>query len=391
MRIKNLYNRASTAVRVNGFISDLFDVRRGVRQGDPISCLLYNLAIEPMTEHIRSSPLKGFRINDSLTRVLIKVYADDITVFLGPDDDPSDLQKCLDIFCEASTARFNDLKTEIIPLGSPKNREDLIRTRELNGWQIPNEIRIARDGEATQILGSWQGNNINIQDKWNNILERQMKTMNRWAPLYPSVAGRVLLTKTLVLSLAQYLMTVNGISRQTLETMDKNIRNFIWNGKKGQLAWKRAILPVSEGGISAPSAKIRYETIKVGWLKKWWHPGPDRPDWAEVANELVYQGADQKPNIMRNTVEEWISQTWPIKIRSNKIPYSLREMIEAAQKYNARISVTRATADLRLNMPAFHHPFAKNRNLCTCHIKSDEMPTGQPKSKNRSRPNKNIL
>ena len=40
-------------------------------------------------------------------------------------------------------------------------------------------------------------------------------------------------------------------------------------------------------------------------------------------------------------------------------------MMEAAQKYNTRISVMRATTDLRMNMLAFHHPFAKNRNLHT--------------------------
>jgi len=82
--------------------------------------------------------------------------------------------------------------------------------------------------------------------------------------------GQVLLAKTLIISLAQYFMTVNGISHQDLMTMEKSIRKFIWNGKKGQLAWDRVILPVKEGGISAPSMKIRYETIKVRWLKRWW-------------------------------------------------------------------------------------------------------------------------
>jgi len=178
MRIKNLYSKASMAIRLNGFTSHLFDVWRGVQQGDPMSCLLYNLAIEPMIKFIRQSPLKGFQINNSLTRVLIKVYADDTTVFLGLEDDPTDLQKCLDVFCKASTARFNNLKTEIIPLGSEKNREDLIQSQEINGWKIPDEIRIAQDGEATRILRSWQGSNINIQEKWNEIMERQMKTMN---------------------------------------------------------------------------------------------------------------------------------------------------------------------------------------------------------------------
>src|SRR5882757_9642156 len=281
-KIRNLYTKASTAIRLNGFVSELFDVRRGVRQGDPMSCLLYNLAIEPLIENIRSSPLEGFRINDNLTRVLVKVYADDTTIFLGPRDNPADLQKCLDLFCEASTARFNDTKTEVIPMGLKNLRDELIQNREYNGWKIEEAVHIARKGEAIRILGSWQGNGIDIQDKWNDILERQMKTMKRWNCLYPSVNGRVMIAKTLVVSLAQYLMTVNGISNKNLMTMEKNIRRFIWNGKKGQLAWERAILPVKEGGINAPSMKIRYESIKVRWLKRWWRPEPDRLDWAEV-------------------------------------------------------------------------------------------------------------
>jgi len=103
-RIKNLYKYASTAIRINGFVSELFDVRRGVRQGDPMSCLLYNLAIEPLIEKIRKSPLKGLRVNEDLKRVLVKVYADDTTIFLGPDNNPEELQRCLDTFCLASMA-----------------------------------------------------------------------------------------------------------------------------------------------------------------------------------------------------------------------------------------------------------------------------------------------
>jgi len=122
-----------------------------------------------------------------------------------------------------------------------------------------------------------------------------------------------MITKNLVVSLAQYLMTVNGISTKNLLTMEKNIRKFIWSRKRGQLAWERAILPVKEGGISTPSIKIRYKSIKVGWLKRWWCPEPNRPDWAEVANKLAYQNTHQKPKIEKNSVREWITQTWTVK------------------------------------------------------------------------------
>ena len=129
------------------------------------------------------------------------------------------------------------------------------------------------------------------------------------------------------------------------------------------MAWERAILPVNEGGISTPSMKIRYKLIKVGWLKQWWRPAPNRPDWAEVANELVSQNAHQK--IEHKLVIEWISQTWPVKTRSEHLLTSLKEMVLTAQKYNVLILVMRAPRELKLSMPAFHHLFAKNRNLHT--------------------------
>ncbi len=59
--------------------------------------------------------------------------------------------------------------------------------------------------------------------------------------------------------------------------------------------------------------KIMYKLIKVGWLKRWWHLEPERPDWAELANEITYQNTHQKQRIPWNTVKEWISQMWKVK------------------------------------------------------------------------------
>jgi len=105
-----------------------------------MSCLLYNLAIEPLIEKIHNSQLQGFNINKNLNRGIVKVYADDTTVFIGPEDDPKDLQKCLEQFCEVSTACFNKTKTEVIPLGPVGAHKELIRTREYNSWKIEDEI-----------------------------------------------------------------------------------------------------------------------------------------------------------------------------------------------------------------------------------------------------------
>jgi len=85
---------------------------------------------------------------NELTRVLVKVYADDATIFLGQKDKPEDMKACLDLFCMASTARFNSLKTKIIPIGKKGFRDELVRTRKFNDWGIDEEIHIAQEGEA---------------------------------------------------------------------------------------------------------------------------------------------------------------------------------------------------------------------------------------------------
>ena len=109
--------------------------------------------------------------------------------------------------------------------------------------------------------------------------------------------------------------------------------------------------------------KVKYKAIKIAWLKRWWSPEPNRPEWAWIANGIVAQSTQNKPRTHNLIAKEWISQTWPIKSRSNCIPVTLREMTEAAQKYNASITDMRAPMELRLSMPASHHPFAKNRHL----------------------------
>jgi Reverse transcriptase (RNA-dependent DNA polymerase) len=50
--IRNLYETAQTRVILNGVIGPKYDIKRGVRQGDPLSCLLFNIVIESLAEAV---------------------------------------------------------------------------------------------------------------------------------------------------------------------------------------------------------------------------------------------------------------------------------------------------------------------------------------------------
>ena len=55
--IKVLYRDTPTSVIINGMVSSPFLVTRGVRQGDQMSCVLFDLGIEPLAANIRASAI----------------------------------------------------------------------------------------------------------------------------------------------------------------------------------------------------------------------------------------------------------------------------------------------------------------------------------------------
>ena len=126
--VKSLYESAETLVIINGDSSSTFKVTRGVRQGDPLSCLLFDIAIEPLADLIRQSNLVGFKVQGQLERTIVSLFADDTTVYLSENDNIGDLYAILQTWCIASGAKFNLEKTEVILIGTKEYRAQVSQT-----------------------------------------------------------------------------------------------------------------------------------------------------------------------------------------------------------------------------------------------------------------------
>jgi len=125
-----------------------------------MSCLLYDIAIEPLAESIRKSSLKGFRIQGLEERVLVSLFADDTLVYINKDDNKKILEKAIRNFCEASTAKFNDEKSEVLPIGTKEYRNNVIKTRTVNktnDGKLDQAIRIIEDKDSLRTLGAHIG------------------------------------------------------------------------------------------------------------------------------------------------------------------------------------------------------------------------------------------
>jgi hypothetical protein len=81
--IMKMYDSSRTTIKTKDNIGVEVEILRGVKQGDPLSPLLFNLCLEPLIENI-SKKTSGIKINNE-SSIPVLAFADDM-VLLGEDE-----------------------------------------------------------------------------------------------------------------------------------------------------------------------------------------------------------------------------------------------------------------------------------------------------------------
>jgi hypothetical protein len=366
-KIQQLYKGARTAIMVNGTVGSAFDVMRGVRQGCPMSCLLYNIAIEPLAIAIRNSDLEGFKIPGLTDRILVSLFADDTLVYLNKLDDLNTLRTIINDFCRASTAKFNLAKTEYLPIGSKSYRLNVENDRKMNnlpGGNIENNVQIIKEGESLQTLGAWVGNGNNQYEQWEKILKRQKQIMDQWKPMNLSLRGKELVLKALIQSRALFLATVNGMPQDIQTKMEKQMHTFLWNDKKATMIWEEIIQPREIGGLGIPDIKARIEAIDIMWLKKYLAPKNEGREWAFVVDQLLIKNVQRHPKVEAKNITSWISQSWnEHDAVDTTLPKFVKNMLKTGRRYNVSYDALQVALETKIKFPIMNHIAITNLHL----------------------------
>ena len=120
--VRLFYKNIQSCVINNGTASDYFTLKRGARQGDPLSPYLFVLAVETLAIAIRNNvQIKGIKIGNEVTKVL--QFADDITAVLSDINSALSLFQSLKHFEILSGLKVNNSKTEGLWIGALKNND----------------------------------------------------------------------------------------------------------------------------------------------------------------------------------------------------------------------------------------------------------------------------
>ena len=263
---------------INGHLGNKIHLHRGIRQGDPASGHLFNLAVSILTEQINNSKsLTGVKINND-HEIKISQYADDTILFLdGSERSIAGSLKELQKFGDQSGLKINVEKTACMAVGtssenevSTKYRTMLVNELTILGIRIDREAKDAADR--------------NIQLKMP-VLKSEIEQWNRRC-LTP--IGRISIVKALLLSkLVHLFMALPNPSTRCMKELERMLFSFVWGKKNDKVKRTKLVQSPSKDGLNMVQIDSFVKSIKLSWLKRLF---TSNADWTIVA-------AQELPNI----------------------------------------------------------------------------------------------
>jgi len=260
--VRLLYTSPLSSVVVNGWRSSAFELKRGVRQGDPLSCLLYNVVDEVLACALRAcADAPGLALPGGFDRYIkISQYADDKVIACSSDADAQASFAILSTYERAAGAKINSSKSCVLPLGG--SSAALFPS-------VPSSIAWLDEGEPVKHLGVLVGNSISLSHVWQECVGKMTKTLALWSRRPLTLAGRVVVLKSLATSRLWHIASTVAMPKEVLKLVVKALWRFLWNGKdRGVVSREVCYQHRVQGGLGVPNVELFIRALHLTWLRK---------------------------------------------------------------------------------------------------------------------------
>jgi len=259
--IQLLYTSPKASVCTNNFRSAYFPLTRGTRQGCPLSPLLFAVAMEPLSIHLRTSHLfSGVMRGESEYRV--SLYADDLLLYLSdPVSATPHILSILRNFGTFSGYKLNYNKSEFYPINSSAS--------QITQVEVP--FRISPLGfkylgiQITDSFSSLRSSNF------TPLIDRLKSDLHRWDGLPLSLAGRIQSVKMMILPKLSYLFQCIPIflPKSFFKSLDQMISTFVWQGKRPRIKCHVLQRNRENGGLALPNFIYYYWAANIQKISYW--------------------------------------------------------------------------------------------------------------------------
>ena len=105
---------------------------------------------------------------------------------------------------------------------------------------------------------------LNFEEKVYNLEQ----TLHSWKRRHLTLIGRINIVKTLGLAKLVYCTSLLTISKPLVDTINKIIFSFIWEGKAPKIKRKMIIEEEKRGGLKMSDFEIMERALKIAWIKR---------------------------------------------------------------------------------------------------------------------------
>jgi exonuclease III len=256
--VKCLYNEGEICTINNGHASEFIKLGRGMRQGCPLSPILFVICIELLSIYVKNNKeVEGLHIKGETH--LISQFADDTSFFIQPNlTNLENLLQQLETFGLISGLKVNIEKTELFTLGN----RDLKNRLGKHGQLLKETVKVLGCKIEKSIKES-------VNTNYNEAFDKMIKALNFWGKKPLSLVGKINMIKCHIIPKLLYCMTVLPSPEESYwKNVEKELFRFISNNKQEKLKRTTLINTHNQGGAQMIDITSQNKAIKGMWLLK---------------------------------------------------------------------------------------------------------------------------
>ncbi len=258
--ISNLLHSSSTAVLLNGIPGHSFSCKRGLRQGDPLSPLLFLLCMDVLFRMLQRAFDDGLipSVGGGDFCIHTLQFADDMLIFFdGSCHSARVIKLILDAFSDCSGLKINFGKSSIIPINLPTS----------NANALANFFDCSLQGFPIKYLGLPLSPRALCKNDFLPLIEKVDKRLAGWKGSLLSRGGRLVLTNSVLSSLYSFFCSAFVLPSWVIKAIDKIRRGFFWRGKwllngfHCLVKWERVCRPIRNGGLGIQNIRASNQAL----------------------------------------------------------------------------------------------------------------------------------
>ncbi|CAH9071538.1 unnamed protein product [Cuscuta epithymum] len=241
---------SSFSISINGVLHGWFEGKRGLRQGDPMSPLLFVICLEYFSRMIDLRTMgPNFKYHPLCSKLKIShlAYADDLVLFSKGDcRSIKILAETLEDYGMVSGLMVNHDKSNIFLGGNVANALP----------QILDLVDFQQGSFPVRYLGIPLAPLKISVAQFSPLIDTVTDYINAWNTKTLSYAGKLELIRSVMQGVQSFWLGIFPVPRTIIDRIVALCRIFLWGGKYAKVAWEDVCLPKEEGGLGIKNARV---------------------------------------------------------------------------------------------------------------------------------------